>query len=250
MSRLAGKIILVTGASSGIGRAAALALAREGAVVTAAARRAEEGEETARLIRAAGGEGRFVQADVAQADDVERLVRGVVKEYGRLDAAFNNAGIEGPGVLTADCSEETWRQILDVNLTGAWLCMREEIRQMQAQGGGAIVNTSSVLGLIGNRNSSAYIASKHGILGLTKAAAIEYARKGIRINAVCPGLVRTEMVERSFSADLQAKIVAGTPLGRAAAPEEIAEAVVWLLSDAASYVTGQQIVVDGGLVVS
>jgi NAD(P)-dependent dehydrogenase (short-subunit alcohol dehydrogenase family) len=247
---LDGKVALVTGAGSGIGRATALTFAREGAKVVVADIIAEGGEETVRMVKAAGGEALFVKTDVSKAAEVEALITKVVQTYGRLDCAFNNAGIEGVFVSTAECSEENWDRTLAINLKGVWLCMKYEIPQMLKQGGGAIVNTASVAGLVGFAGLPAYVASKHGVAGLTKTAALEYAKAGIRVNAVCPGGISTPMTERLFKAQPQmAEAVAALePVGRMGKPEEIAEAVVWLCSDAASFVTGHAMAVDGGMV--
>ena len=248
--RVNGRIALVTGASSGIGRATALAFAREGAKVVAADVTVAGGEETVRLIQAAGGEAIFVKTDVSKAAEVEALIKKVVQTYGRLDCAFNNAGIEGQmGKRTADSSEENWNRVIDINLKGVWLCLKYEIPQMLKQGGGAIVNTASVAGLVGAAGGSAYVASKHGVNGLTKTAALECAKQGIRVNSVCPGGIRTPMLERIMSSNPQMSemVAAMEPVGRLGKPEEIAEAVVWLCSDAASFVTGLPMAVDGGM---
>jgi len=246
---LEGKIALITGAGSGIGRAAALAFAREGAVVALADVDEAGAAETLRLVREAGGDGVFVRADVSRAADAEAMVKAVVARYGRLDCAFNNAGILGDHGPTAACSEANWDRVLAVNLKGVWLSMKYEIIQMLAQGGGAIVNTSSAAGLIGWGYRPAYAASKHAVTGLTRSAALEYAAAGIRINAVCPGVIQTPMAERSAGGDAEAlaRSRALHPLGRMGRPEEVAEAVVWLCSDAASFVTGHALAVDGGL---
>lgn len=245
-----GKIALITGGGSGIGRATALALAREGATVVVSDIVAEGGAETERLVKAAGGQALFVKSDASKAAEVDALINRVVETYGRLDCAFNNAGIEGAMAQTADCSEETWDRTIAINLKGVWLCMRAEIPQMLKQGGGTIVNTASVAGLVGFMGLPAYVASKHGVVGLTKTAALEYAKQGIRVNAVCPGAIQTPMVERLFNAQPQIAegFTAMEPVGRIGKPEEIAEAVVWLCSDAASFVTGHSMTVDGGLV--
>jgi len=245
-----GKIALITGGGSGIGRAAALALAKEGATVAVSDILAAGGEETVRLIQAAGGEATFIKADVAKAAEVEALINKVVQTYGRLDCAVNNAGIEGEMTTTVDCSEENFDRIIAVNLKGVWLCMKHEIPQMLKQGGGAIVNTASVAGLIGFQGLPAYVASKHGVNGLTKTAALEYAKQGIRVNAVCPGVIHTPMLDRLFTSRPGAgeTIAAMEPVGRLGKPEEIAAAVVWLCSDAASFVTGLPMAVDGGLI--
>ncbi|TCN29262.1 NAD(P)-dependent dehydrogenase (short-subunit alcohol dehydrogenase family) [Kribbella orskensis] len=247
---LEGKVVLVTGGGSGIGRASALALAREGADVVVTDVVDEGGNETLRLIEEAGGKGLFVRGDVAAAADVQRIIGEVEAHYGRLDCAFNNAGIEGAQAPTAECTEENWDRVLTVNLKGVWLCMKYEIPLMLKQHKGSIVNTASVAGLVGFPNIPAYNASKGGVIQLTKTAALEYAEDGIRVNAVCPGVIRTPMIERFIggSAEAEAQFVAMEPVGRMGTPEEIAEAVVWLCSDAASFVTGDALPVDGGLV--
>jgi NAD(P)-dependent dehydrogenase (short-subunit alcohol dehydrogenase family) len=245
-----GKVALVTGAASGIGRASALAFAREGAKTVVADVLVESGKETVRMIKGAGGEALFVKTDVSNAAEVEALIQKVVEIYGRLDYAHNNAGIEGTMVPTADCTEENWDRTISINLKGVWLCMKYEIPQMLKQGGGAIVNTASVAGLVGFQGLPAYCASKGGVVQLTRTAALEYAKAGIRVNAVCPGVIRTPMVERLLSGppEAEAGFIAMEPVGRMGKPEEIAEAVVWLCSDAASFVTGHPMVVDGGMV--
>ncbi len=245
-----GKVALVTGGSSGIGRAAALTFAREGAKVVVSDVAIEDGEKTAHLIREAGGEAIFVSADVSQAAQVETLVAKTVETYGRLDAAHNNAGVEGSSVMTTDCTEADWDQVIAINLTGVWLCMKYEVLQMLTQGGGVIVNTSSAAGLLGFRRSSAYVASKHGVLGLTKTAALEYAKSGIRVNAVCPGAIDTPMMGRltDHHPHRAAKMASFEPVGRMGSSQEIAESVVWLCSDAASFITGHAMSVDGGMV--
>jgi NAD(P)-dependent dehydrogenase (short-subunit alcohol dehydrogenase family) len=242
-----GKVALVTGAASGIGRASALAFAREGARVVVADMAVAGGEETVRMITAAGGTALFVKTDVSKAVEVKALIDKTVEAYGRLDYAHNNAGIEGATGTTIDCGEENWQRTLNVNLTGVWLCMKYEIPQMLRQGNGAIVNTASVAGLIGFENIPAYVASKHGVVGLTKAAALEFAKRGIRINTVCPGAIRTPMNERLIAGDpqVEAAFNAYQPIGRRGTPEEIAAAVVWLCSDAASLVSGLAMAVDG-----
>jgi NAD(P)-dependent dehydrogenase (short-subunit alcohol dehydrogenase family) len=248
--RLDNKIALVTGAGSGIGRATALVFAREGAKVMVADIVVEGGQETVQQIEAAGGEAIFVKADVSQAADVEALIAQTVETYGRLDCAFNNAGIEGGVKPTIDCTEEEFDRTIAVNLTGVWLCMKYEIQQMLSQGGGTIVNTASAAGLVGFPGLPDYVASKHGVVGLTKTAALEYAKSGIRVNAVCPGVIQTPMVERGaqLSPGFDELAVSMEPVGRFGQPSEVGEAVVWLCSDAASFVTGIPMQVDGGLV--
>jgi NAD(P)-dependent dehydrogenase (short-subunit alcohol dehydrogenase family) len=246
--QFSGKVALVTGGASGIGRASAQLFAKEGASVVVSDVAVEDGEETVRHIEEDGREASFVEADVSKAAQVEALVEWAVEIYGRLDYAFNNAGIEGRmATNTADYPEEDWDRVIEINLKGVWLCMKHEIAQMLAQGGGAIVNNSSVEGLVGLQGTSAYAASKHGVVGLTKTAALEYAQSGIRVNAVCPGLIRTPMVERYSRGDteIEAQFAAVEPVGRMGTPEEVAEAVVWLCSEAASFVTGHAMAVDG-----
>jgi NAD(P)-dependent dehydrogenase (short-subunit alcohol dehydrogenase family) len=248
------KVALVTGGGSGIGRASAIAFSREGAEVIVSDIDITGGEETIRLIQAAGGTAIFVQADVARATEVEALVKKGVETYGRLDCALNNAGIQGEIRQTAECSEENWNRIIAINLTGVWLCMKHELAYMLPQGSGTIVNTASNFGLVGSQGMPAYSASKHGVLGLTKTAALEYAQVGIRVNAVCPGPTQTPLVDRILSQQPQLAtqiveaIKAREPVGRMGQPEEIAEAVVWLCSEAASFVTGIALAVDGGFV--
>jgi NAD(P)-dependent dehydrogenase (short-subunit alcohol dehydrogenase family) len=243
-----GKVALVTGAGSGIGRASASVFAREGAKVVVADVVVEGGEETVSLIKRAGGEAMFVRADVSKAAEVEALVNTTVAAYGRLDCAHNNAGIAGKALTITDDTEENWDRIIAINLKGVWLCMKYEIPQMLKQGGGAIVNTASDAGLIGLRRGGSYVASKHGVVGLTKTAALEYAKAGIRVNAVCPGPIDTPMLQQGASRRPQIieKMVAAQPGGRLGRPEEIAEAAVWLCSEAASFVTGLPMPVDGG----
>jgi len=248
---LRGKVAIVTGGASGIGRASALAFAREGAKVIVADINVDGGEETAGTIRQTGGESIFVKTNVSKANEVEALVNKAVERYGRLDCAHNNAGVGSTRRSTVDCTEEDWDRIISVNLKGVWLCMKFEIPQMLKQGRGAIVNTASTYGLVSREKRPAYTASKHGVVGLTKAAALDYAKAGIRINAVCPSVTLTPMIEHLFASDPEAgeaQIISMIPMGRAAAPEEVAEAVVWLCSDAASFVTGHAMAVDGGSV--
>jgi NAD(P)-dependent dehydrogenase (short-subunit alcohol dehydrogenase family) len=240
-----GKVALVTGAGSGIGRASARAFARAGAAVVVADIDAPGAAETVAMIEADGGRARAVETDVTKAADVEALVQRTMDAFGGLHYAHNNAGILGRATPTADCSEEEWDRIIAVNLKGVWLCMRAEVPRMLAQGGGAIVNTASTAGLVAMRGLPAYVASKHGVAGITKAAALDYAKTGIRINAVCPGFIDTPLVQRAGAT--QAGADRYVPVGRIGAPEEVAEAVVWLCSDAASYVTGHMLAVDGAM---
>jgi NAD(P)-dependent dehydrogenase (short-subunit alcohol dehydrogenase family) len=249
MSKLfEGKVAVITGGSSGIGRATAIAFAAEGARVAIGARRAAESEETIRLIHALGREAMFVPTDVTRADQVQKLMDAAMNRWQRLDLAFNNAGIGGtPFVPLPDYSEQVWDDVIDVNLKGVFLSMKYEIPHMLKSGGGAIVNMSSVAGLIGGPIGVAYYASKHGVIGATKAAALEYAKRGIRVNAVCPAVIRTPMSEGMFNTDLEASLLAVHPMGRFGTTEEVADAVVFLCSSKASYITGHALAVDSGL---
>jgi len=247
---LDGKSALITGGGGGIGRATALAFAREGARVAVADVVEEAARETVALVNAAGGQAISLSGDVSRDADVRSMVAAAVAAYGRLDCAFNNAGIAGwqvdaVGKKTAEWSEEAFDRMIAVNLKGVWLCMRHELPQMQAQGRGAIVNTASIAGLAGLPTSSAYVAAKHGVVGLTKTAALEYAEANIRVNAVCPGYIRTRMTEPGMQLR-GAAILAQTPFKRMGNPEEIAEMVVWLCSERASFVSGAAYNVDGG----
>lgn len=243
------KVVLVTGGGGGIGRASALAFASAGARVAVTDRDTAAGQETVQQVRALGAQALFVQADVCQAPEVESMVAQVVAHFGRLDCAFNNAGIEEEHLRLADCAEETFDRIMAVNVKGVWLCMKYQLTQMLAQGGGSIVNTASVAGLVGAPKMAAYSASKHAVIGLTKSAAAEYGRKNIRVNAVCPGVIRTVMYERAVQADpkLGSSVALLHPVGRIGEAQEVAAVVVWLSSDAASFVTGHAHTVDGGL---
>jgi NAD(P)-dependent dehydrogenase (short-subunit alcohol dehydrogenase family) len=247
-TELQGKVALVTGGTSGIGRETAVLFAKSGAKVVVAGRRGPEGEETIELIRAEGGDSLFVKTDVSKASDVETLIQKAVEKFGRVDIAFNNAGIEGVWVPIVRQSEEDWDQIIAINLKGVWLCLKYEIRQMLKQGaGGAIVNMGSVTGLIGSVGAAAYSASKHGVIGLTKSAALENAKSGIRVNAVCPGFTETPMADRIFRVpQIHKHVLSCHPIGRLGKPVEIAEAVVWMCSDRASFMTGETLVLDGG----
>lgn len=244
------KVVLITGAGAGIGRATALAFSGLGARVVVADIDQEPVEETARLVRETGGEALAVTLDVASADQVDAMVAQTMEKFGRLDCAFNNAGIEGVAATADAYKEEDWDRLMAVNLKGVWLCMRAELREMLKQGSGAIVNCSSIAGLVGFPSTPAYTASKHGVVGLTRAAALDYARKGIRVNAVCPGVIDTEMIDRFThgSEEAEAQLAESEPVGRMGTPEEIANAVVWLCSDGASFVTGQALAVDGGFI--
>lgn len=243
-----GKVALVTGAASGIGRATARRLGRAGAKVLVTDIDGEGAEDVAEAITSAGGEAGALSVDVSDPVQVTAMVDHVVERWGGLDLAFNNAGVSGTFAALADQTLADWERTLTINLTSVFLCLQAEIPAMLASGGGAIVNTSSAAGQMGFVNLPAYVASKHGVIGLTKSVALEFARKGVRVNAVCPGTVRTTMLE-AFAGSMKAVEDMGTmaPIGRVGEPEEIAEAVVWLLSDAASFVTGQALAADGGV---
>lgn len=247
-TELQGKVALVTGGTSGIGRDAAVSFAKAGAKVVVAGRREVEGKETIEMVRTAGGDGLFVKADVSKAADVEGLVQKTVQKFGRLDVAFNNAGVEGAWVPITEQSEEDWDRTIDINLKGVWLSLKYEIRQMLKQGnGGAIVNMASIAGLMGSSGAATYCASKHGVMGLTKSAALENARNGIRVNVVCPAVIETPMAERLFGEPEFNKYALGLhPIGRFGKVAEISGAVVWMCSDRASFMTGQSLVLDGG----
>ena len=248
MSEFQGKVAIVTGGTSGIGRAAAIAYAKQGAKVVVAGRRAAEGNETVRQIQAQGGEALFVPTDVAKESQVKNLVGRTLEQFGRLDFAFNNAGIEHAPTPLLEQTVETYDQVMDINGKGVWLSMRHEIPAMLRSGGGAIVNTSSVLGLTAFAGVDIYVASKHAVIGLTKSAALEFGKQGIRINAVLPGVIETDMYRRfaGEDADRRAALAALHPIGRIGTPEEIANAVIWLSSDKSSFVTGHSLLLDGG----
>ncbi len=250
MINFAGKVAIVTGGTSGIGRAAAIAYAQQGAKIVIAGRRVAEGEETVRLIKAAGGEAFFSQTDVTQETDVKAMVDKTVEVFGRVDIAFNNAGVFGESAALTDQTDDEYDRMMTVNVKGVWLCMKYEIAQMLKQGSGAIVNTGSVLSVVAMAGVPLYAASKYALVGLTKAAALQYAKSGIRINAVGPGAIATDMLETATGGQDEAKAyMAGIhPIGRVGQPSEVANAVLWLSSEQASFVTGEILMVDGGFV--
>ncbi len=251
IGRVENKIALVTGGGSGLGRATVQALAREGAKVLVADLNLESAHETVTMVAETGGEASAFAMDVTVAAQVEAMVQMTVERYGRLDCAFNNAGIPGKvGTSVIDYEEEDWDRVIAVDLKGVWLGMKYELKQMLKQGRGVVVNTASIAGLVGLVGSSPYVASKHGVVGLTKTAALEFAQQNIRVNAVCPGVFRTPLVEKIIAElpEREELYLSAQPIGRMGRPEELAEAVVWLCSDAASFVTGHAFPVDGGYV--
>ena len=249
MNRLEGKVAVITGAGSGIGRATSKIFAREGARLVLADLVEDGGKQTLAMVADTGRDAIFVKTDVSKESDVDALIAKALETYGHIDCAFNNAGIEGKQGLTHECERDNWDRVIAINLTGVWLCMKAELAQLMKQGkGGAIVNTSSGAGLAGVRGMPAYVAAKHGVAGLTRAAAVEYGRHNIRVNAVCPGPIRTPMMDRLLGKrpDAEARFARGGPLKRLGEPSEIGETVAWLCSDHASYVTGLPMPVDGG----
>jgi len=240
------KVVIITGGSFGIGRAAAIAFAKRGANVIIADW--TENQETLDLIKSLSADSIFIKCDISSEADVKGMIEKTISKYGRFDYAFNNAGIEGLSAPTHECTHENWDRTIGINLKGTWLCMKYEISQMLKQGKGAIVNNASIAGLVGFQNIPAYVASKHGVIGLTKNAALEYAKLGIRVNVVCPGVIKTPMIDRftGKSKEVEKQFENMEPVGRLGQPEEVAETVVWLCSDASSFITGDAIPVDGG----
>jgi NAD(P)-dependent dehydrogenase (short-subunit alcohol dehydrogenase family) len=247
-SKFYDKVALVTGGSYGIGRATAIAFARKGAKVVVADRVKDPGTETIKAIHDLGAEAIFIQCDVSREDEVQKMMERILASYGRLDYAFNNAGVEGTSASVHLCTEKDWDNTLDINLKGVWLCMKHEIKTMLQNGGGAIVNCASIAGLVGFPGLAPYVASKHAVIGLTKTAALELAKQNIRVNAVCPGVIKTAMVDRITGKDKMAEkqFESMEPIGRFGQPEEIANVVIFLCSDKASFITGADLPVDGG----
>jgi len=245
-----GKVVLVTGGVSGIGWETALEFANRGGRVIISDLREEEGKKSAELLRESGGEVEFIPCDVSKPDEVERLISMIIKKYGKLDAACNNAGIEGQMGSTVECQLENWDRVISTNLKGVWLCLKYEIEAMLKTGGGSIVNLSSIAGLIGFPGLPAYVASKHGVAGLTKTAALEFAAQNIRVNAVCPGPIMTPMLERIMESTpgFKEQVVSGVPERRIGQPKDVAQAILFLCSEEASYITGQCLPIDGGWV--
>jgi NAD(P)-dependent dehydrogenase (short-subunit alcohol dehydrogenase family) len=248
MARLKDKVATITGGGSGIGRATCLLFAREGAKVVVADYIAEGGNETVRQISAAGGQAVFVQADVSKSADVQNMIGAAVRNYGRVDIFFNNAGIEGPSTKLANLKEEDWDRVIAIDLTSVYLGMKYVIPEMIKQGGGVILSTASVAGLVGFQGSGAYAAAKAGVINLTRLAALEYADKNIRVNCICPGVIETPMVERVMGGRPRERIVRSEPIGRLGRPEDIANAALFLASDESSFATGAPFIIDGGYV--
>jgi NAD(P)-dependent dehydrogenase (short-subunit alcohol dehydrogenase family) len=250
MKRFEGKVALITGGAAGIGRTTALAFAREGAKIVIADINVQGGEETVKMIRDAGGEAVFVKTDVRISDEVKNMAEKAVEDFGRLDIAFNNAGINEDAVTISRCAEDSWERMIDTNLTGVFLCMKYELPKIRRSGGGSIVNMASVMGLVGDGSHPGYSGSKHGVVGLTRTAAIVYAQAGVRINAVCPGPTLTSLIHKLIDGqpEVERMLLSHIPMNRMAQPEEIAKAVLFLCSDDASYITGHPLAVDGGWV--
>lgn len=244
------KVAFITGASTGIGRSTAMEFAKANAQVVVVDVNTDAGPQTVKKIQEVGGKAHFIKCDVSHDAEVKIAVQETVQRFGSLDYAFNNAGVEGGQALTADCTEENWDKVININLKGVWLCMKYQIPQMLKQGHGSIVNCSSIAGLVGFPGIPAYVASKHGVIGLTKTAALEYAKLNIRVNAICPGVIQTPMIDRFVhgEAQIRKQLADGEPIGRVGNPNEIAQAALWLCSDCASFVTGHPMVVDGGWV--
>ena len=242
------KVALITGGSFGIGKATAIAFAKKGAKVVVVDW--VEDKETLNAIKSLGGEAIFIKCDVSKTEDVKAMLEKTIATFGRLDYAFNNAGIEGSNAITHECTEENWDKTVGVNLKGIWLCMKNQIPEMLKQGKGVIINCASIAGLVGFLGLPAYVASKHGVIGLTKTSALEYAKLGIRVNAVCPGAIKTPMIDRitGNKKEVEEQFAGMEPIGRLGQPEEVANAVLWLCSDEASFVTGHAMAVDGGWV--
>jgi NAD(P)-dependent dehydrogenase (short-subunit alcohol dehydrogenase family) len=250
MKQFSGKVALVTGGASGLGRVSAIALGREGAKVVVSDVAVSEGEATVQMITAAGGQAIFTKADVTKSSEVEALVQATVKAFGRLDFALNNAGIDGVRARTSNYPEDVWHQVINLNLTGVFLSLKFELPVMVEQGSGVIINMSSVAGVTGFPGHAAYTASKHGVIGLTKTAALDYAKAGIRVNAICPAYTRTPMLSRMLEQkpELESKLISRVPLQRLGTAEEIAQAVIYLFSESAAFITGHSLVMDGGIV--
>ncbi len=247
---LKGKVVVITGASSGIGAASALAFSREGASVVLADKLSNKGEELVSKIQSEDGKAYFLKCDVLHEEEIKNLIAKTVERFGRLDCAFNNAGIEGETGDTINCSTENWDRVLDTNLKAIWLCMKYQLPEMIKVGGGTIVNCSSIAGVVGFAGSPAYTASKHGVIGLTQSAALEFATKNIRINAICPGVIETPMIDRYTHGESEKikSLISAEPMARMGTAAEIAQAALWLCSSSSSFVTGHPLVVDGGWV--